>query len=136
MSRLVVLLMCLSACSPVTQLIPDGHYQIQLTQSRNLFGQNVVHVTRCHVADMKHGFCNDSDIRQSEQMETIAAPGAQIVSSAILGASILGGTALLMHGMQSRAVSQSAAPVTSQPTQVGIPCYGAHPSCATLRALP
>ncbi len=98
--------MLMAGCAPTTQLISDGHYNIQLTQSKNFWGQNVTHVTRCAKSDMKDGFCAPQDTRQYEQTEIAAAPGPEIVKAAVIGASILGGTALLMHGYRNQNVSQ------------------------------
>ncbi len=77
----------LTGCIPTTELIPDGHYTIQLTQSHNLWGQNAVHITRCLNTDKRDGFCSPQDTRQYEYSETATGPGAQLVSSVLLGAS-------------------------------------------------
>lgn len=106
MSRyLLAGLLFLTGCIPTTEMIQDGHYSIQLTQSHNVWGQNVVHITRCLNTDKKDGFCTPQDSRQYEYSETVAGPGPQLVSAAFLGASIVGGAALMMHGLQTQRVA-------------------------------
>ena len=104
---IIASLFCVS-CIPTTDMIQDGHYWIQITQSRNIWGQNVVHVTRCHVSNKDNGYCAGDDIRQSEQMYTVGGPGPQIASSLLNAAAIVGGAAILMHGLQTQNVSRPA----------------------------
>ncbi len=107
--RIVLMLaLLLSGCLPTTDMIQDGHYWIQLTQTHNVWSQNVVHVTRCHVSNKDSGYCAGDDLRQYEHMETIAGPGPQIASSLLNAAAIVGGAAILMHGLQTQNVSRPA----------------------------
>ena len=100
-------LLC-TVCAPSTEMIQDGHYWIQLTQSHNVWSQNVVHVTRCHVSNKDSGYCAGDDLRQYEQTALAAGPGPQIASSLLNAAAIVGGAAILMHGLQTQNVSRPA----------------------------
>ena len=95
----------LVGCVPTTDLIQDGHYTIQLTQSRNIWGQNVVHETRCLNTDKIDGFCAPHK-GVSGTSTIVQAPGPEMASAVLSAASILGGAAIISHGIRHQAVPQ------------------------------
>lgn len=99
----VILTLFLAGCIPTTDLIQDGHYTIQLTQSHAVWGQNVVHITRCLNTDKRDGFCSPQEHRQTTGMETAVGPGVQLVSSVLLGASA---GIPIMYGLMHQRTSQ------------------------------
>lgn len=105
MKRVLALCLVLGGCVPTTQLVQDGHYTIQLTQSRNIWGQNVVHTTRCLNTEKVEGFCKPQEGPQTASGGTFSGPGVQLASSLLNAAAIAGGAAIMMHGLQTQAVS-------------------------------
>ena len=98
----------LAACTNKTVMIQDGNAWLQKTEEGGLFGQKVVHVKRCLPDDRVNGFCREHQEYEPSHLSVHEGPGMQLVSSLVTAGAIVGGTALLMHGMQTQAVSPGA----------------------------
>ena len=98
----------LAGCANKTIMIQDGNAWIQKTQEGGFFGQKVVHVKRCLPDDRVNGFCREHGEYEPSHLGLHEAPGMPLVSSLIGAGAIVGGTALLMHGLQTQAVSAAS----------------------------
>lgn len=109
-SVLTLLCLLLSACVPQTQMIQDGHSWVQLTQSYNFWGANVVKETHCRQTELKDGFCWQPNGENARSLIT-EAPGPKLTGAVLTSAAIIGGAGLLMHGQMNQPVPQQASPV-------------------------
>lgn len=105
---IVSLCLLLPACTNKTVMIQDGNAWLQKTEEGGWFGKKVVHVKRCLPDDRVNGFCREHGEYESSQLSLHEGPGMQLVSSLISAGAIVGGTALLMHGLQTQAVAPAA----------------------------
>ena len=95
----------LAGCIPQTQMIQDGHEWIQLTQTYNFWGANVVKETHCRQTELKDGFCWKAGHQASTIVE---APGVRLTGAALSSAAMVSSAGLLMHGLKNQPVSQPA----------------------------
>ena len=95
----------ISGCIPETQIIQDGHEVIQLTQTHNFWGANVVKETHCLRSEMKDGFCWKAERKASTIVE---APGVKLTGAALNSAAIVSSAGLLMHGLMNQPVAPPA----------------------------
>lgn len=107
-SLAVACLLLLSGCTNTTTMIQDGNAWIQKTEEGGWFGQKVVHVKRCLPDDRVNGFCREHGEHEASTTSLVTAPGVQLISSLISAGAIVGGTALLMHGLQTQAVAPAS----------------------------
>lgn len=106
----VCLVLMLAACVPQTQMIQDGHEWIQLTQSYNIWGANVVKETHCHQTELRDGFCYRP--QGGNQRSTIMqAPGPWMAGYVLGAGALVASAGLIKSGMENHAVPQQASPV-------------------------
>jgi hypothetical protein len=101
----IVLCLMLSACVPQTQMIQDGHEWVQLTQSYNIWGANVVKQTHCKQTELRDGFCYQPQGQNSSSV-IAEAPGPKLVGAVLTSAAMVGSAGLLMNGLQTQRVPQ------------------------------
>ena len=110
-----------TACIPTTTIIQDGHDSIQKTEEHNIWGQNVVSITRCRNVDKIDGFCPST---MHAIIQTVQAPGPWLAGYVLGAGAIIGGAFLIKTGMENHAVPQQApavGPVNVSTWNQGLP---------------
>lgn len=114
---LLATMLLLSACAPITHLIPDGSEFIELTQTRHILESNVVSVGRC-----PHPTNNKCPEGTAKQMYVMTGPGWALAGSGIQTAGMVGGAALIGDGLK-KSKSTTTQSVSGSQTQKNIPVF-------------
>lgn len=99
----MILLLLLSACAPVTTMIPDGHGWIQKTEERSWWWSNTISQRRCVVRDGE--WCREDGAQPVPTLVAQESAGPKLVGAVLTTAGFLGGAAIITHGLQTQAVS-------------------------------